>query len=75
MPIFFLQLAFWPRRLRINLTQSDLSPAPTVNLHRSTSLDPWVYCNMLVQFWIIIYYFYQFMEVIKGDSPLLATAK
>ncbi|KAJ5203580.1 hypothetical protein N7449_005659 [Penicillium cf. viridicatum] len=24
---------------------------------------------------IIIYYFYQFMEVIKGDSPLLATAK
>lgn len=26
-------------------------------------------------FGIIIYYFYQFMEVIKGDSPLLATAK
>ncbi|KAJ5503781.1 hypothetical protein N7463_006655 [Penicillium fimorum] len=26
-------------------------------------------------FGIIIYYFYQFMDVIKGDSPLLATAK
>lgn len=26
-------------------------------------------------FGIIVYYFYQFMEVIKGDSPLLATAK
>ncbi|PYI18590.1 MFS general substrate transporter [Aspergillus violaceofuscus CBS 115571] len=26
-------------------------------------------------FGIVIYYFYQFMEVIKGDSPLLATAK
>ncbi|PWY88217.1 MFS general substrate transporter [Aspergillus heteromorphus CBS 117.55] len=26
-------------------------------------------------FGIIIYYFYQFMEVIKGDTPLLATAK
>ncbi|KAI9932481.1 hypothetical protein ASPWEDRAFT_22257 [Aspergillus wentii DTO 134E9] len=26
-------------------------------------------------FGIIIYYFYQFMEVIKGDSPLLTTAK
>ncbi|KAJ6045218.1 uncharacterized protein N7446_003420 [Penicillium canescens] len=26
-------------------------------------------------FGIIIYYFYQFMEVVKGDSPLLATAK
>jgi hypothetical protein len=26
-------------------------------------------------FRIIIYYFYQFMEGIKGDSPLLATTK
>lgn len=26
-------------------------------------------------FGIIVYYFYQFMEVIKGDTPLLATAK
>ncbi|RMJ29121.1 hypothetical protein PHISP_00064 [Aspergillus sp. HF37] len=29
----------------------------------------------LAGFGIIVYYFYQFMEVIKGDSPLLATAK
>ncbi|KAL5363112.1 MFS general substrate transporter [Aspergillus floccosus] len=27
------------------------------------------------RFGIIIYYFYQFMEVIKGDTPLLITAK
>lgn len=26
-------------------------------------------------FGIIIYYFYQFMQVVKGDSALLATAK
>lgn len=26
-------------------------------------------------FGIVVYYFYQFMEVIKGDTPLLATAK
>lgn len=26
-------------------------------------------------FGILVYYFYQFMEVIKGDTPLLATAK
>ncbi|PYH70526.1 MFS transporter [Aspergillus vadensis CBS 113365] len=29
----------------------------------------------LIPFGIIVYYFFQYMEVIKGDSPLLATAK
>lgn len=35
----------------------------------------WVFAAGRSSFGIIIYYFYQFMEVIKGDSPLLATAK
>lgn len=38
-------------------------------------LGPWMHRCTVVSFGILVYYFFQFMEVLKGNSPLLVTAK